>query len=323
MRIPAGPQDELLADEEALMERPMGDSDLARVVVSGFADDTPKQLCRACIASCPERSQRGRACAHSIRGAAATVGADSLQKSGVRKGNDCQKGRNGCHLGAVPRPDAGVPGGKGRYEKDGKQSSGAGKQTWIMKTVIVEDDFTSRLLLQEFLEQYGAIHIVVDGKEAVEAMRSAMDAGEPYDLVCLDIMMAVMDGQQTLKEMRGLEASRNNFALQRCDNHHDHSAWPHHECLRQTVHERAGIPSAIRLGPGLITSSNAPEGSGRTWRFEPWRLTGCAFSFAAGRTVNRTTMKSTVRLAPADRSQFQMAIPSCNFSGKSARASAK
>jgi DNA-binding NarL/FixJ family response regulator len=38
-----------------------------------------------------------------------------------------------------------------------------------MKTLIVEDDFTSRLLLQEFLKSYGPLHIAVNGKEAVEA----------------------------------------------------------------------------------------------------------------------------------------------------------
>jgi len=70
-----------------------------------------------------------------------------------------------------------------------------------MKTLIAEDDFTGRLLLQEILKRYGALHIAVNGKEAVEAVRTAMDAGEPYDLVCLDIMMPEMDGYQALAEI--------------------------------------------------------------------------------------------------------------------------
>ena len=40
-----------------------------------------------------------------------------------------------------------------------------------MKTLIVEDDPTSRLLLQEYLKVYGAIDVAVNGKEAVEAVR--------------------------------------------------------------------------------------------------------------------------------------------------------
>ena len=76
-----------------------------------------------------------------------------------------------------------------------------------MKTLIVEDDFTSRLLLQELLKIYGPTHIAVNGKEAVEAARVSMAAGEPYNLICLDIMMPEMDGQEALRQIRELEAT--------------------------------------------------------------------------------------------------------------------
>ncbi len=74
-----------------------------------------------------------------------------------------------------------------------------------MKTLIVEDDFTSRLLMQELLKPFGAAHIAVNGREAVEAVRTGMDSGEPYDLVCLDVMMPEMDGYQALKQIREME----------------------------------------------------------------------------------------------------------------------
>lgn len=77
-----------------------------------------------------------------------------------------------------------------------------------MKTLIVEDDFISRLLLQELLKSYGPFHIAVNGREAVEAVRAALEAGEPYDLICMDIMMPEMDGQQALKEIRAMEEAR-------------------------------------------------------------------------------------------------------------------
>ena len=77
-----------------------------------------------------------------------------------------------------------------------------------MKTLIVEDDFTSRLLLQEILKKFGEIHIAVNGKEAVAAVRTAMDAGVPYDLICLDIMMPEMDGSEALKQIRSMEEAR-------------------------------------------------------------------------------------------------------------------
>ncbi len=77
-----------------------------------------------------------------------------------------------------------------------------------MKTLIVEDDFTSRLVLQEILKRYGPVHIAVNGGEAVMAAAIAADAGEPYDLICLDIMMPEMDGYEALKRIRAGEEER-------------------------------------------------------------------------------------------------------------------
>ena len=74
-----------------------------------------------------------------------------------------------------------------------------------MKSLIVEDDFTSRLLLQKLLEPYGERHIAVNGKEAVLACRIARESGQPYDLVCLDIVMPEMDGRSALKAIRAEE----------------------------------------------------------------------------------------------------------------------
>jgi two-component system chemotaxis response regulator CheY len=74
-----------------------------------------------------------------------------------------------------------------------------------MKTLIVEDDPTSQLLLQELLMSYGVCHTAVNGKEAVETMRLALEAEEPYDLICLDIMMLEMDGHAAPKHIRALE----------------------------------------------------------------------------------------------------------------------
>ena len=77
-----------------------------------------------------------------------------------------------------------------------------------MKTLIVEDDFTSRLFLQTFLSRYGECHIAVNGKEAVKAFRMATDSASPYDLICMDIMLPEMDGKEAVKQMRTVEEAR-------------------------------------------------------------------------------------------------------------------
>ena len=74
-----------------------------------------------------------------------------------------------------------------------------------MRTLIVEDEFTSRALLRELLKRYGVPQVAMNGKEAVEAVRTALDAGEPFDLICLDILMPEMDGHEALKQIRDLE----------------------------------------------------------------------------------------------------------------------
>ena len=74
-----------------------------------------------------------------------------------------------------------------------------------MRTLIVEDDFTSRLVLQSFLSPYGECHTAVNGREAVAAFRATQESGQAYDLICMDIMMPEMDGHTAVKEIRALE----------------------------------------------------------------------------------------------------------------------
>ncbi len=75
-----------------------------------------------------------------------------------------------------------------------------------MRILVVEDDYISRRLLCRYLEPYGEIEEAVDGQEAVDVVRRSLAIGEPFDLICLDIMMPGMDGQQALVHIRRMEA---------------------------------------------------------------------------------------------------------------------
>lgn len=78
-----------------------------------------------------------------------------------------------------------------------------------MKSLVVDDDFFSRRILQSILASYGECHIAVDGKEALYAFHQAMAEEAPYDVVCLDIMMPEIDGQEVLKNIRQIEEKKN------------------------------------------------------------------------------------------------------------------
>ncbi|MDE7063569.1 MAG: response regulator [Lachnospiraceae bacterium] len=77
-----------------------------------------------------------------------------------------------------------------------------------MKILLAEDDFASRKFMDKHLSQYGQCDVTVDGEEAVDAYMMALEDGEPYDLLCLDVMMPVLDGYQVLKAVRNIETQR-------------------------------------------------------------------------------------------------------------------
>ncbi len=79
--------------------------------------------------------------------------------------------------------------------------------------LIVDDDFFSRQLLKSTLLPYGNLDIAVNGEETLTAVKVAIEKGEPYDLICLDILMPVMDGQETLKEIRKYEEEKGIHGL--------------------------------------------------------------------------------------------------------------
>ena len=83
-----------------------------------------------------------------------------------------------------------------------------------LKILIVEDDFVSRRIMMELLTPYGNCDVAKDGKEAIQAFYLAWEERDPYDLICLDVMMPVMDGQEALEKIRDMEKEMGIFGSQ-------------------------------------------------------------------------------------------------------------
>ncbi|MBF0110536.1 MAG: response regulator [Magnetococcales bacterium] len=74
-----------------------------------------------------------------------------------------------------------------------------------MKVLIADDEFNNRKLLRDYLRKHAHCDMTSDGKAALELFIADLEDGDPYDLVLLDIIMPVMDGQKTLRRLREAE----------------------------------------------------------------------------------------------------------------------
>ncbi len=76
-----------------------------------------------------------------------------------------------------------------------------------MRSLIVDDELTSRIVLEQILQSYGEVDCAQTGVDAVDACRRALELGRPYDVVCMDIVMPGLSGLDALKLIRESEDS--------------------------------------------------------------------------------------------------------------------
>ncbi len=74
-----------------------------------------------------------------------------------------------------------------------------------MKILVAEDDSASREVLETYMATFGACDVATDGMEAIDKYLESLEKEEPYDLLCLDIMMPKVDGLKVLGVIRGFE----------------------------------------------------------------------------------------------------------------------
>lgn len=80
-----------------------------------------------------------------------------------------------------------------------------------LNILIIEDDYTSRTLMQHMLGKVGQYTVAQNGIHGLHAFTTALNSDAPYDLICLDIMMPEMNGYDVLRQIRALEQDRRIF----------------------------------------------------------------------------------------------------------------
>lgn len=75
----------------------------------------------------------------------------------------------------------------------------------MLRCLIMEDDELSRELLALQMEPYAECDLACDGREGLNMFVAASEAGNPYQLILLDIVMPEMDGLEAAKAIRSYE----------------------------------------------------------------------------------------------------------------------
>lgn len=75
-----------------------------------------------------------------------------------------------------------------------------------MRCLIVDDETICRKSVALVLKGMAHCDEAANGSEAVIKFSEALKKDEPYDVICLDIIMPGMDGHDTAREIRRIES---------------------------------------------------------------------------------------------------------------------
>lgn len=74
-----------------------------------------------------------------------------------------------------------------------------------MKALIVEDEGTSAKILERALDGFAEVTVVSNAEAGFGYFEMALESGNPFDVICLDVTLPGFDGIEMLDEIRKLE----------------------------------------------------------------------------------------------------------------------
>jgi signal transduction histidine kinase/CheY-like chemotaxis protein/HPt (histidine-containing phosphotransfer) domain-containing protein len=93
-------------------------------------------------------------------------------------------------------------------------SAEAGKLSG-MRALVVDDNLTNRFILSEYLKSWGCVPVEAEsGYEALSILRDAVSGKvEPFKLILMDVQMPEMDGFETSRKVKEVEALRDSMII--------------------------------------------------------------------------------------------------------------
>jgi PAS domain S-box-containing protein len=117
-------------------------------------------------------------------------------------GVESQPGQGSCFWAELPLPAAAAAPAAAVAEADPAAALGA-------HVLLVDDNEVNMLVAVAQLEQVGVrVGQAADGRQALDAVAAAEAAGDPYDLVMMDLQMPGLSGYEVTAELRRLHSAQ-------------------------------------------------------------------------------------------------------------------
>lgn len=188
-------------------------------------------------------------------------------------------------------------------ESDGKSDT-AEMDLRGMKTLIIDDTATNRLIFNRILTEKGAqVTEAADGFEGFSELKAASEAGDPYKLVLLDFRMPGMDGFGFMEQVRTVKLAEGTVIMMLTSDNRSGQAGRARELgisayLVKPVQRQHLFESiAVALGQAKIIENQKPQTSETTTR-ESASLPDLRILLVEDNADNRLLVQSFLKKTP-------------------------